>query len=656
MKMVTWLGAAGAIALAGMASPAGAAQGALIWSDEFNQADNSAPDSTKWVYETGGGGWGNNELETYTNSRDNSYVASDSDATDGKILVIQAVKTSTGGYTSARLKTQGKFDARYGHIEARLKSTNGQGLWPAFWMLGESISTVGWPACGEIDVMEIINANPTKAYGTGHGPSPGGSFSLGGTYTLPGGAMYDQAYHLYAVDWSPNKIVWSLDGNVYYTLTPSLLPSGATWVFNDAPFFLLLNLAVGGNWPGNPDGTTAFPAALKVDYVRVYAPAPVAPASVVGYAANSTQVALSWTAGSNPDGNAVSGYRIERATDAAFTQNVLHVDVGAVTSYVDANAAPGTTYYYRVYTLEQDGVSDPSATFTVQTAATNPSGPAKLVNISARASGSTGDNVAIGGFVLNGTASKRMLLRAVGPTLTTQGIGAAEVMLDPMIELHDALHGNVIIATNDNWGDNTNAAAITATAGQVGAFAFAGDDTKSSALLLDMTPGVYSFLAPGRNSTSGIVLVEVYDADTANPSASIVNISARMNCSTGNSVAIAGFVISGSGAKQVLLRAVGPTLATQGLGAAQVLANPTMELHDALHGNVVIATNDNWGDNANAAAILTTGARIGATPFAQDDTTSSALLLTLPSGVYSFIARGAGSTSGIVLVEIYDAD
>ncbi len=656
MKTVTLLGATCVVALTVAVATTRAAQGALIWSDEFNQADNSAPDANKWVYELGGGGWGNNELETYTSTRDNSYIASDPDATDGKVLVIQAVKSSTGAYTSARLKTQGKFDAQYGRIEARLKSTNGQGLWPAFWMLGEGISTVGWPACGELDIMEIINANPTKTYGTAHGPGYSGSNGIGNNYILPGGDTYDQAYHVFALDWAPNKIVWSVDGIVYHTITPASLPAGTTWVYNNAPFFILLNLAVGGSWPGNPDGTTVLPQALKIDYVRVYALPPAAPATVVGYAVDSTNVALSWTTAINPDGAAASGYRLERATDSAFSQNLTHVDLGAVTSYIDTSATAGTTYYYRLSTLERGGVSDPSNTFTVQTAAANPTGSAKLVNISARASGRTGNNVAIGGLGIAGTTSKRVLLRAVGPSLTTQGIGATQVMLDPTIELHDALQNNIVIGTNDNWSDNTNAAAITAAAAQVGAFALASDDTKSSAMLLDMQPGVYSFIAPGKNSTSGIVLVEVYDADIANPASALVNISARIYCSTGDNVAIGGFGIAGSGEKHVLLRAVGPTLTTQGLGAGEVLTDPSIEVHDALHGNGVIATNDNWGDNSNASAIVGTITHVGAAPFSQGDATSSAMLLTLPAGVYSFVVRGQGSTTGIVLVEVYDAD
>lgn len=293
-------------------------------------------------------------------------------------------------------------------------------------------------------------------------------------------------------------------------------------------------------------------------------------------------------------------------------------------------------------------LSDP-ATLTVGT-------KSRLVNIATRAYCGTGNSVTIGGFVISGSAAKRVLIRAVGPTLTTQGIGANEVLTNPTIEVHDATHGNAVIAINDDWGDNANAAEITSVARLIGASPLDPGDTRSSGLLLSLPPGVYSFIAQGRGGATGIVLLEVYDAEPSNLSATFYNIASRAYATTGNGVAIGGFVISGNRAKRVLLRGVGPTLATQGIGAGELLANPTIELHDASRGNVVIARNDDWGSNANAAEIRTEGARIGATPLALSDVHSAALLLTCQPGVYSFIASGYANTSGVVLVEVYDAD
>ena len=240
----------------------------LVWSDEFNGPDGSLPDPAKWVMETGGKGWGNNELETYTNRAVNAQQK-------GGNLVITAQKETFKGadgvardYTSARLKTQGLFDHRYGKIEARIKIPYGQGMWPAFWMLGNDIATVGWPTCGEIDIMENIGKEPAIVHGTIHGPGYSGEKGIGSPYVLPSGRFADD-FHVYAIEWEPNQIRFYVDGNLYATRTPSDLPTGAKWVY-DHNFFIILNLAVGGGWPGNPDATTVFPQQMLVDYVRVY--------------------------------------------------------------------------------------------------------------------------------------------------------------------------------------------------------------------------------------------------------------------------------------------------------------------------------------------------------------------------------------------------
>mgnify|MGYP001549484152 FL=1 len=394
--------------------------------------------------------------------------------------------------------------------------------------------------------------------------------------------------------------------------------------------------------------------------------APSAPAQAGAYASGPTEVTLSWQPPANDHGNAVTGYQVERATDAAFATGLVAFDLGPATSYIDVTATAGGTYYYRISALNAGGASAPSATLTVQTPATAGSGESPLVNISTRAYCGTGNNVTIGGFVIGGTEKKKVLVRAVGPTLRTMGLKAEEVLADPKIEVHDALHGNGVIATNDNWGDAPDPDEIMTVAGKVGATPLANDpekvvDETSAALVLTLDPGVYTFVASGQGGTTGIVLLEVYDADIAGTASSLVNISTRALGKTGNDVTIGGFVIGGHGTKRVLVRAVGPTLRLQGIDAAEVMADPVIELHDALHGNGVVATNDNWKDNANAAEIVTTGARIGATPLANDpekvvDTTSAALLLTMPPGIYTFVVTGKAASSGIVLLEVYDAE
>lgn len=241
-----------------------------VWRDEFNQPVGSGPDPAKWVHDLGDNGWGNQELQTYTASRENSFIAADPEATDGKALVLRAMRTPAGGYSSARLKTQGRFTAGYGRIEARLKLPRGQGIWPAFWMLGHDIDAVPWPACGEIDIMELVGHLPGTLHGTLHGPGYSGQYGISKSTLLPGAAKFCEAYHVFAVDWQPGRIDWLLDGQIYHTLTPANLPAGTRWVFDDNACFLLLNLAVGGLWPRYPDASTEFPQEYRIDYVRVY--------------------------------------------------------------------------------------------------------------------------------------------------------------------------------------------------------------------------------------------------------------------------------------------------------------------------------------------------------------------------------------------------
>jgi len=241
----------------------------LTWSDEFNAADGSPIDSQKWTAETGGKGWGNNELEYYTNSPRNARQ-------DKGTLVVEAIREKytgpdglTRNYTSARLKTQAKFSQAYGRFEVRLKMPAGQGIWPAFWMLGGDIGAVGWPACGEIDIVENIGREPSTVHGTIHGPGYSGAHGIGSPFTLPNKRRFRDKFHRFAVEWEPQQIRFYVDHHLYATRRPQDLPSGAKWVY-DHPFFMILNLAVGGNWPGDPDETTEFPQKMLVDYVRVY--------------------------------------------------------------------------------------------------------------------------------------------------------------------------------------------------------------------------------------------------------------------------------------------------------------------------------------------------------------------------------------------------
>lgn len=251
------------------APPAASAGWELVWSDEFNGTNGSPVDPGKWVTETGGGGWGNQELEYYTDRLQNAYQQ------DGNLVIKAQQEKYVGGdgvarsYTSARLKTQTKFAQAFGRFEARMKIPRGQGIWPAFWMMGADIDKAGWPACGEIDVMENIGKEPALVHGTIHGPGYSGDDGIGAPYGLPVGQAFADAFHIFAVEWEPKQIRFYVDDRLYETRTPADLPPGTKWVY-DHPFFVLLNVAVGGSWPGAPDGSSVFPQTMLVDYVRVY--------------------------------------------------------------------------------------------------------------------------------------------------------------------------------------------------------------------------------------------------------------------------------------------------------------------------------------------------------------------------------------------------
>ena len=232
----------------------------MAWHDEF---DGPEVDRKNWTFDLGGGGWGNQEWEAYTDRPENVRLE------DG-MLVIEARKEEelVGGreYSSARIKTQGLHAWQYGRIEARMKLPYGKGIWPAFWMLGEDITTKGWPASGEIDIMEFIGKEPDQIYATVHAPRYSGGGGVGSSLTVPAESLKHD-FHVYAIEWEENEIRWYFDDRQYFKVTPEDVPHD--WIF-DHPFFIILNLAVGGGWPGYPNETTVFPQFLYVDYVRVY--------------------------------------------------------------------------------------------------------------------------------------------------------------------------------------------------------------------------------------------------------------------------------------------------------------------------------------------------------------------------------------------------
>ena len=230
----------------------------LVWSDEF---DGTAINSNNWTYDLGASGWGNNEWQNYTNSPNNSSVS------DG-FLTITA-REEGGGYTSARMKSVDLQEFQFGRIDIRAKLPEGQGIWPALWMLGANFPEGGWPQCGEIDIMELVGHQPGTNHGTAHwGANFGVHQYNGSSITLPGGAKFSEAFHLFSIEWQQNSIVWYMDDQPFFSIDNTQM-NGQPYPFN-APFFFIMNIAVGGNWPGYPDATTVFPQTMMVDYVRVF--------------------------------------------------------------------------------------------------------------------------------------------------------------------------------------------------------------------------------------------------------------------------------------------------------------------------------------------------------------------------------------------------
>lgn len=233
----------------------------LVIQDEFNT--DGAPNSAFWSFDigTGDNGWGNNELQYYTDRTENCVVE------NGMLKITAKQELFLGaGYTSARILTKGKIEQQYGRIEARIKLPWGKGLWPAFWMVGANSDTVSWPQCGEIDIMEYLGNNPTSVFGSVHGPGYSGNLAISKNYSL-NKDRFDTDFHIFGIEWGKNYINYYVDNVLYNQITPEDV--SGDWVFNE-PFYIILNMAVGGNLPGSPNQDTVFPQEMLVDYVRIY--------------------------------------------------------------------------------------------------------------------------------------------------------------------------------------------------------------------------------------------------------------------------------------------------------------------------------------------------------------------------------------------------
>ncbi|WP_308164386.1 glycoside hydrolase family 16 protein [Agromyces sp. ISL-38] len=242
-----------------------------IWSDEFDGPAGSPADPANWTYETGGGGWGNDELQYYTAGAENGAL----DGAGNLVITLRKVDSATTAlqcwygpcqYTSARLITGQKQEFQYGRVETRVMVPGGGGVWPAVWLLGSDIRDVGWPQSGEIDLMEFVGRMPNEIFGTLHGPGYSGGQSYSGAHDL--GAPVEGSWHEFAVEWAPDQITWEVDGVAYHRATPSDV-APHEWVF-DHRFFLLANMAIGGNFGGQVAEDVAMPRSMVIDYIRVY--------------------------------------------------------------------------------------------------------------------------------------------------------------------------------------------------------------------------------------------------------------------------------------------------------------------------------------------------------------------------------------------------
>jgi len=234
----------------------------LSWADEFT---GDAINMNSYNFEIGDGcpnlcGWGNNELEYYTDQSENAFIEDDK-------LVIRATRLGTEGFRSARIQTKDKVEFKFGRIDVRAKLPEGRGIWPAIWMLGANINEVGWPASGEIDIMELVGHQPNVTHGTAHWGNPGDPSTFEGS-SISLDEKFSEQFHVFSLVWEQNSIQWYMDETLFHTITPTNT-QGATYRFNN-PFFMVFNVAVGGNWPGNPDASTVFPQQMEIDYIRIF--------------------------------------------------------------------------------------------------------------------------------------------------------------------------------------------------------------------------------------------------------------------------------------------------------------------------------------------------------------------------------------------------
>jgi len=407
------------------------AQWAPFWSDEFDGPAGSPPDPTKWTFDVGDGGWGNAELEIYCSPGSKSAPCTASPAANPNLpssanvfhdgngnLVIRAIcsdpmcqissfnKNQKDIWTSARMKTEGLHNFQYGRIEARIKLTVGNGLWPAFWMLGSDIAAtppVPWPACGEQDIMEWVDLyTPNSTSSTVHGPGYSGGNGIGNRFFFPdSGRIDDAGFHTYGVVWSPYEMQFYRDDwtQPFLTVTPSSIPLGTNWVYND-PFFILLNQAVGGNWFPGPDNTTPLSADMLVDYVRVMhwdEGVPEPPRNPRARSRASNQIELKWEgadAGGRDDvkegrdrgADQDIAYDIYASTTPGFTPSFSNLVVQNFhgTRYIHQGLNPSTTYYYRVLSATPGGESDLNDKNSKEvSAATQPFGHGRGISINA---------------------------------------------------------------------------------------------------------------------------------------------------------------------------------------------------------------------------------------------------------------------------------